>query len=154
MISLCLGLCALMYVGRAIPKHMAFSKTNSLLYRFFFYQRLFTPADLKSGRYVIFSIDSHLVEHCSPCMVVKKIGCDEGEMLSSTSDGNYYCGNAYLGHAKSHSRKGQVLERYDYTGRVPEGKFFAVGSYPDSFDSRYIGFLEKKDVEAVAIPLF
>ncbi len=154
MVCLCMGFCALMYVGRIIPKHIAFSKTNSLAYRFFFYQRRFSPGYLRSGRYVIISIHSRLVEHCFPCTVVKKIGCDEGEMLSSTSDGNYYCGNAYLGHAKSHSRKGLVLERYDYTGRVPEGKFFAVGSCPDSFDSRYIGFLEKKDVEAVAIPLF
>ncbi|MFZ5572891.1 MAG: S26 family signal peptidase [Thermodesulfobacteriota bacterium] len=154
LICLSLGFGALVYVGRAIPERIAFSKTHSLKYRFFYYKDRFARNELTTGRFVILSIDSAIAESCRPCRVVKKIGCDEGERLSTTDFGDFYCGDRYLGHAKSHSKKGTPVEKFDYTGIIPEGAFFAIGSCPDSFDSRYIGFLEKGKVEAIAIPLF
>jgi hypothetical protein len=153
-ICLWVGILVLTYVGMAVPRHIAFSKTRSLAHRFFFYKDRFRIKDLTTGRHVIISIYSTIVDNCKPCTVVKQIGCNEGEHLSVTDHGYYYCGDNYLGHAKTHSRKGTPVENFRYDGIVPQGKFFAIGSCPDSFDSRYIGFLDKADVKAIAIPLF
>ncbi len=153
-ICMCMGFLVLVYVGRAIPKRIAFSKTNSLSHRFFYYKDRFIKEELKTGSYVIIPIYSKIVDDCWPCIVVKRIGCNEGDRLLTTKEGYYYCGNRYLGHAKTHSKKGIPVDNYKYDGIIPKGKFFAIGSCPDSFDSRYIGFLDKENVKAVAIPLF
>ena len=150
----CLGVSTLFYAGTRIPERIAFSKTGSLSHRFFFFKDRFAPDELTTGTYIITSIDSDIVAECRPCRVVKQIGCDEGDRLSVTGEGYFYCNESYLGFAKTHSKKGIAVEHFTYNGLVPEGKFFAVGSCPDSFDSRYIGFLNKVDVEAIAIPLF
>ncbi len=151
---LCLGACVLVYVGKVVPERIAFSKTDSLSYRFFFYKEHFSQEELKVGRYIIIPIYSDIIEECRPCTVVKQIGCDEGENLTATKEGYYYCNDNYLGHAKTHSKKGVQVENFKYNGIVAAGEFFAIGSCPDSYDSRYIGFLKKMDVEAVAIPIF
>ena len=153
-ICLCVGALALIYVGMVVPEQIAFSKTPSLSHRFFYYQDHFARDDLKTGKYIIIPIYSEIVDECNPCTVVKQIGCDEGEHLSVTKEGYYYCGEKYLGHAKSYSKKGIPVMHFNYDDIIPSGEFFAIGSCPDSFDSRYIGFLEKENVKAVAIPIF
>lgn len=149
-----LAVAALSYTGYEVPRRIAFSKTPSLSHRFFYFKHHFTDDELKTGAYVIFQMHTRIVEDCWPCRVVKRIGCDEGDHLASYDGGYFYCQKRFLGQAKTHSKKGKPVEYYAYNGLIPDGKYFAIGECPDSFDSRYIGFLEKKNVEAIAIPIF
>ena len=151
---LLIAVLTLFYVGCKIPQQIAFSKTPSLPFRFFYYHDHFEREDLVTGKYIIIPIYSEIVHECDPCMVVKQIGCDEGDHLTVTKEGYYYCGETYLGHAKSYSKKGIPVSHFNYDDIVPAGEFFAIGSCPDSFDSRYIGFLKKENVQAIAMPIF
>jgi type IV secretory pathway protease TraF len=68
--------------------------------------------------------------------------------------GEFFCNNVYLGSAKTHSKNGVPVKAFEYDGIIPEGKFFAMGTCPDSYDSRYVGLENKHDIKAVAVPLF
>jgi len=46
------------------------------------------------------------------------------------------------------------VEAFSFSGKVPDGALFVVGDSPDSYDSRYFGFLRKEDVIKIAHPVF
>lgn len=154
--QLCLYLFALAvwtYAGYLIPAKIVFAKTPSLDYRFFFRQTVESVDDLRKGDYVRFDIYTRIVPDCFPCEVTKKIACDEGDTLT-IEDGIYYCGNQYLGKAKTKSKKGVKVESFNYEGPVPKHRFFAWGRHKDSYDSRYYGFVEKSRVKEMLVPIF
>jgi type IV secretory pathway protease TraF len=68
--------------------------------------------------------------------------------------GEFFCNNVFLGSAKTHSKEGIQVKAFEYNGIIPEGKFFAMGSCIDSYDSRYVGLEDKNDIKAVALPVF
>ena len=55
--------------------------------------------------------------------------------------------------AKEISLQGKKLTAFKYAGTVPEGKMFLTGSHKDSYDSRYFGFIDGKDILYVAYPI-
>ncbi|MDD6318192.1 MAG: S26 family signal peptidase [Succinatimonas hippei] len=46
------------------------------------------------------------------------------------------------------------LPRWTYKGVMPEGEILLYGLHPDSFDSRYVGMFDLKDVESVMVEIF
>lgn len=85
--------------------------------------------------------------------VIKRVSCVPGERLE-TRGRDYYCNGMFLGRAKEVGRKGQKLDNFAFNGTVPEDRMFVTGDHPDSYDSRYWGFLSKEEVTASANPLF
>ncbi|EAL3751808.1 S26 family signal peptidase, partial [Campylobacter coli] len=45
-------------------------------------------------------------------------------------------------------------EQFIFNGVIPKDKFFVMGTHPRSFDSRYWGFVDRKDIKGVSIWAF
>lgn len=80
----------------------------------------------------------------------KYVRCKEGELLR-TQDLKYYCEDYFLGEAKPTDKDGNKVETFIFNGIIPKDKFFVMGIHPRSFDSRYWGFVDRKDIKGVSL---
>lgn len=152
--SLALFFFSLILCGSLIPSRFSVSLTPSLDHRVFYLDRSPDPGQIKKFDYVLFTFSSRFVNGGKPVKAIKQVACDEGEILKVTGN-DYYCNDhEYIGTAKDYSLKGEKLEKFVYNGKVPEGYVFVSGRHRDSFDSRYYGFMRKRDIKAIAYPLW
>ncbi len=86
--------------------------------------------------------------------IVRKVGCSEREILTRNENGDFFCGGLFIGKALEKDSLGQPLPQFQFSGRIPLGSLFMIGENPDSFDSRYYGFVETGRIFAKAMPLF
>lgn len=103
-------------------------------------------------------------------LITKKVAC-VGGMYIKIVGLDYYCCNGtrgkdswegctYLGKAKTQSKKGERAIPYNPCGgvdcffEVPLGYYFLVNPHPDSYDSRYLGFINRSKVMATLRPLY
>jgi len=77
---------------------------------------------------------------------LKEVGCMPGQTLSVDAEKNYYCDGVWLGRARDTDVKGKPVRNFVFSGKVPEGKFFAMGTHSRSYDSRYWGFVDLSSV--------
>lgn len=117
---------------------------------------------IRHGRYVLFllpyeTVEGELVSESvrqgEDVRAIKRVGCDEGEILSRRERA-FYCGEELLGLAREKSSSGRPLTPADVSGRIPVGQAFLIGDHPDSFDSRYFGLVPKESYLAWARPIF
>lgn len=148
------GYLSFFYAGYVIPAKISLSPTDSVGAHVFFYKQHYKPSDFRKDALVVMPFYTKIRKHCWPCLVVKYIKCDAGDRLEVKHQGEFFCNNIYLGSAKTHSKEGIPVKRFEYDGIIPEGKFFAMGSCADSYDSRYVGLEDKHDIQAIAVPLF
>ncbi len=151
-----LVLSVIVYAGKQIPKHFAFSLTDSVGHKLFYFKKG-VPESVSNGDFVIFNIktDKKLIPQCSPtCRVIKKVGCTEGQNLTVTHDGKYYCDARFLGVSKTESKTGVSVQPFKYNGIVPKDSIFSIGTSGDSYDSKYYGFVKKEIIKGVGIPVF
>ncbi len=137
-----------------LPGHFSVTMTPSLNHRFFYLR--YSVKVFSQGDYLLFPVSAILLPDPSgrkEKMVIKRVGCSEGQTLQTTGV-QFYCDRVLLGQAKTVSKKGTRVAQFSYTGRVPEGRYFVIGDSPDSYDSRYFGFLRKEDILARAYPIF
>lgn len=145
---------SLISCGSLIPSRFSVSLTPSLDHRVFYLDRSPDLCDIKKYDYVLFTLSSRHINDGKPVKAIKQVACDEGEILKVTGN-DYFCNdNEYIGKAKDYSLKGEKLEKFLYNGKIPEGYVFVSGRHKDSFDSRYYGFMKKKDITAIAYPLW
>jgi type IV secretory pathway protease TraF len=138
--------------GALIPSRFAVMLSPSVSHRIFFIAKYTAGDTVKNGDYVMVPISTPLIENGKPQKAIKKVGCAAGEILLS-KDRKFFCNTVFLGKAKEASLKGEKLTVFNYAGAVPEGKMFLVGSHKDSYDSRYFGFTDTKDMLHVAHPI-
>ncbi len=135
--------------GLLLPGRIVVAISPSLDHRVFVLTKSFAPDEIRKGDYVVFTVHSHYIKNGKPSRLLKKVSCISGEKLEvKTRD--YYCDGEYLGTAKQYSLKGELVDAFIYSGPVPEGMVFVTGNNPDSFDSRYLGFIERRNVEGIA----
>jgi len=146
-----IAFCTLVYAGISIPGRLAFSPTDSVGYRVFFIRGEIVD-HLKNDDYVIFALYTKMVPNCQPCTVVKKIVCIEGEHLK-VNHRNFFCNGKHIGTAKTHSKDGAPVKTFSYNGVIPTDKLFVMGACIDSYDSRYSGFIDKKNIKASVVPV-
>ena len=139
-------------MGGLIPQFLTYSSTNSLGERFFVMWPVVGQPHAHPGDYVRFLHADAITEHKSLYML-KRVGCAAGQTLDVTPEG-YLCDGKWLGVAKSHSAKGVPVTAFKWSGKVPDGYFFASAPHKDSYDSRYYGFVAESRVTAKAWPLF
>src|ERR1700690_401853 len=84
---------------------------------------------------------------------LKIVGCMGGSFLTVVNK-DYYFDNEYLGKAKDVSLAGKPMENYVFNGTIPINSLFVIGQHKDSFDSRYFGFVDSRNVVAKAFPIF
>ena len=146
------GFLILSFAGAVIPGRLSISPSNSVGYRLFYYKPRFKLSSLKKDTFVLFDVYTKLAPDCWPSQVVKKIACAQGDILR-VERRDFYCNEEYVGTAKPCARDGAPLQAFEFNGVIPDGKLFVVGACVDSYDSRYIGFIEKKDIKAVVVPI-
>ena len=149
-----IGYCSLFYDGYSIPGKISLSPTDSVGAHVFFYKQHYKSSEIHKETLVVVPFHTKMKKNCWPCLVIKYIKCDAGDRLEVKHHGEFFCNNVYLGSAKTHSKEGIPVKAFEYDGIIPEGKFFAMGTCPDSYDSRYVGLENKHDIKAVAVPLF
>jgi signal peptidase I/conjugal transfer pilin signal peptidase TrbI len=140
-----------------LDTHLTFSSTKSNSYRLFFITKNVNVKNLKSGDYVLFdfSKDKHVREvsgKSNTTVLIKRVGCTSGENLVVVNR-KYFCNGNYLCTAKRYSLKKRPLSNFIYNGTIPEGKVFVFGDKKDSYDSRYFGFIDEKEIFAKAYPI-
>lgn len=134
-------LCAL-FLGQWTVQHLVINSGVSLPQTFFWK----TGGSVGEGDYVTFWLDHDLMP--KPAMVVKRIACTEGHTLKEQT-GWVYCDGLLLGISKPETKDGRPLTPFVWNGPVPVGKLFVMGTHRDSFDSRYVGFIDRQVVERV-----
>ncbi len=147
-------------VGMFVSSHMAVAFTDSVGKNFFFKDAEFKGPDIKIGAYintVLRKSETHLenIPECDPdCMVTKIVSC-MGGMILETRGKYFFCDEVPIGvKAKRFTKKGERLIQFVFNGKIPKNKLFLTGVSPDSFDSRYWGFKDVSEVQAVLHPIF
>ena len=141
----------LLFAAAEVSGSLAVNVSPSVRPKLFFIVR--HPSSVGKGDYVIFR-PGHMDPYINGKRLVKKITCDQGHTLTERGK-NYFCdGNIYLGRAKNISLRGHTLKNFVFNGVIPKGFCFVSGSNKDSYDSRYWGFLRRRDIEARAYPIF
>ncbi|MGV8057568.1 MAG: S26 family signal peptidase [Smithellaceae bacterium] len=154
----------ILIAGSAIPNYFAVTTTASLNKRIFFIKKGKQVKKIKTGDYVMFSLLKSkrgndlpaklvkMIEDDGEELQIKRIGCSAREEIKNIGN-EYYCKNQLIAIAKDYSLGGERLKKFEFSGKVPEGDMFLVGDHQDSYDSRYFGFIEAKDIIATVYPL-
>lgn len=135
-----------------------YSLSPSLGYKLFWTTPISQNDEIKPGDYVVFPapvkeynrLASMNLSESTKAM--KQVKCISGQKLT-VQGVNYYCDSVLLGTAKPTTLSGKPLSQFVYDGNIPEGKLFVMGTHRDSFDSRYLGFIDKNTVIATGTPL-
>lgn len=86
-------------------------------------------------------------------LFIKKIGCDSGQQLQ-VKNNNIFCNGKLIAVAIDKNKEGEKLSKLQFNGIIPIDKFFALGEHPLSYDSRYFGLVDKKDIKNSARRIF
>jgi conjugal transfer pilin signal peptidase TrbI len=135
------------------PSHTGINLSPSLPYRLFYLKREINDKDIVKGSIVMFEHDYPMAEALKTKNMFKRVVCSEGESLR-VEDLKYYCGEFFLGNAKTHSLTGMTVKNFIFNGKIPQGSLFVMGDHKDSYDSRYFGFISKKEVTGIVYPIF
>jgi len=80
----------------------------------------------------------------------KFVRCKEGDVLT-TKNLEYFCNDKFLGIAKTSDKNGKKVKPFVFNGIIAKDKFFVMGTHERSFDSRYWGFVDIKDIKGVSL---
>lgn len=145
----------LLLFGLWVPSRFSFTRTESLSHRLFYLTGK-NEVYLPRGAYVLFEMNNptimKLVEKTKTDKIIKKVVCTEGSTLK-VADRDFFCDGQYIGTAIEYMPGSVNVSHFNYNGAIPEGSVFVMGNSPDSYDSRYFGFVEKKAVIARAYPI-
>ncbi|MEN6317915.1 MAG: S26 family signal peptidase [Syntrophaceae bacterium] len=138
-------------------KKIFYSLSPSLGYRLFWLTPVTSGQEIQIGEYVLFpapKVFSQLAGIKLPdsATAMKRLMCKNGQTLT-VKDRDFFCDNNFIGAAKEKTLLGKPLPLFVYNGVIPDGKLFVMGNHRDSFDSRYIGFIDRTSVEATGTPL-
>jgi len=85
---------------------------------------------------------------------IKRVVCGPGDFLE-VKGRNFYCNGKFLGRALEYTCKiHKKVDAFHFRGIIPEGKYFVMGENRCSYDSRYWGFVDKKDIEGKVLWAF
>ena len=152
-ISKILMLASAFMLGLLLPGRISVTVSKSLEKRVYIVSEISDAREIKKGGYVLFTLRSKLIRDGEPVDAMKMVACTEGEVLKEDR-GNFYCNGKYLVTARARSQKGESLEHFSFNGAIPKGKLFLTGQHPESYDSRYFGFIGVEDVRKTAHPVF
>jgi conjugal transfer pilin signal peptidase TrbI len=125
--------------------------TPSLPYRFIVVKKDFTESDLKQKEVVsfIFGFDSKYDHYKKGAIFAKRLMCMPGDTLTTTGR-FHFCNGFPLGSSLRIDSKGKpVTEHFVFNGVIPKEHYYVQGDHTHSYDSRYWGLIEKKQIIGV-----
>lgn len=144
-----------------IMPRIAVATSPSLDHRVF-YKTEKTIKEAKKGDYIQFKLDQNQAEYLNRVALkktpgeikaIKIIKGIPGETLEE-NDRIFSLNGDTLCFARFKAHSGKQLDPFHYKGKIPESSFFVMGTTYDSFDSRYFGFVEEKNVISILHPIF
>ena len=153
-----LVLLAALIVGVLLPQRIIVATSDSLDHRIFF--KVPVPDRIEPGDYLLFRLQGaehkqHIRQGLKPNdVLIKKVGCVPGNILTRDGEGTFYCDQNTLGRALAKDSKGNEMPVFSFIGAIPEGRYFMMGTSPRSFDSRYFGFIHADEFLSKALPLW
>jgi conjugal transfer pilin signal peptidase TrbI len=141
------GLCLLAgYFTAKIVERITITGNHSVKYTLFWHSAP-DVAKIVHGQYVRLKAPVALPGYnCKPCNITKKVGCRAGDHLVNKG-GRFFCNDKLICKALTGH------EPFDFSGTIPDGKVFLIGDSQDSYDSRYFGFIEEGDIDAILRPI-
>lgn len=136
--------------GLIVPRFFTLSITPSLKYRLFFTTR--SNIVVSNGDYVMFP-HANIATHGRTLPLLKRVGCDEGDVLVVDSDNRFFCNDVAIGVARTKFETAKNVPVFRWSGKVPSGYFLPIGDNPHSFDGRYFGFVRKSVIVAKEYPI-
>lgn len=104
----------------------------------------------KKGDYITFDFDDRYFNP-ETVKLTKKIACYAGDELR-TEYPFYYCNDKLVATAMAFDGQGEALSHFEFNGIIPDGYALPLGDTHGSYDGRYWGFVELKNVTKV-IPI-
>jgi type IV secretory pathway protease TraF len=154
-----------------LPQRLSITVSDSLRYSLFFLTSLDNDTEIRKGDYVLFTLSDRplvqkvLVESWKnepeaarflqnrQLYFIKEVVCTQGDWFRN--DGlDFYCNSDHPGRAKPLSLNNSPLHHFAFNGTVPKGCLAVFGHSYDSFDSRYFGFITRKEVRSTAWPVW
>ena len=86
----------------------------------------------------------------TPRSVIKQVVCRPGQTLVAGPQGDT-CDGRVIARPKVRTLDGRPLTPFVWAGPVPAGRVFVANPHPDSFDSRYFGFVDLSKVDALEV---
>lgn len=145
-------------IGLWLPSRIIVSTSASLNHRIFFLTN--ARSKIKTGDYLVFRHKLEMKTFVKRGLnkendrLIKQVGCSPGETLTRNADNQFFCGQILLGKALTKDSEGRNLPQFNFSGPVPDNKYFMVGSNPRSFDSKYFGFIHADEILYKALPLW
>ncbi len=119
--------------------------TPSLNHRIFF---LTGSSEVKINDYVLFTGSNK-----EPLPIIKRVSCVPGNLLEVLPP-QVFCNKKRLGTLKTVFLNGTPAVPFIFNGIVPRESYFLMGDHKDSYDSRYLGFIQRNQIKAIAYPIF
>ena len=143
-------------LGSWLPGRITVATSASLDHRVFLLRPV--PAQIETGDYLVFRHrDLAQVRQglgTNRERMIKRVGCRPGEWLRVDAELRFSCDGSPLGQALTNDSQGRPLPRFTHNGPVPTGQLFLVGTHPRSYDSRYFGFVDAREILHQALPLW
>ena len=143
-------------LGAWLPGQITVATSASLDHRVFLLRPV--PAQIETDDYLVFRHrDLAQVRQglgANRERMIKRVGCRPGEWLHVDAEHRFSCDGRPLGQALATDSQGRPLPRFIHNGPVPEGQLFLVGTHPRSYDSRYFGFVDAREILHQALPLW
>ncbi len=128
-----------------IPYRIGLIDTPSVYKKIVVYE-LKSPNNLqiKRDKLYVFRLPIQTRYYSKGTLFVKYAKCLPGDILE-VKGFKYYCNGKLIAIARKTDSKGVPVKHFEYNGTIHKGKYFMYAPHPRSFDSRYWGFVDKKD---------
>lgn len=115
--------------------------------------KLGAPKAVQRGDVIAFIAPKGLmVEPFEGKMIAKQVAGLPGDTVRVANDRAYVNGK-YIGDLVLNQKLGRGPGDFDRVEVVPPGKLFVIGTLPRSYDGRYWGFLDQRDLAGSVTPL-
>lgn len=143
------------FVRSFVFKNIGVNISESVNFRFYKIYPIDAKTKLHVGDYVLFRYqkdDDRFLKKGQN--VVKRIGCLADSIISYDNTSVFCDGRRMKENQVIFSKKFDKIQPLYSDGIIPEGKLFLIGDHERSFDSRFWGLADEKDIIAIVRPLF
>lgn len=84
--------------------------------------------------------------------LIKQITCGPNDLLLNTNN-IITCNGKVIARILQEDKNGNILQGLSFSGYIPNGYYFVQGTHERSYDSRYFGLVNIKELKEKVIPL-